>query len=112
MPHPPLFFNNIQGSQYSFQKHLGVILHEQLTLCEHLKMVASKTNKTIGLLRKLQNLSASSSLFTIYKSLVRLHVDDGEIIYDKTYNASFHQKLEIFQYNACLAMTGAIRGAS
>ena len=74
-------------------------------------MVASKTNKTIGLLRKLQNLSASSSLFTIYKSFI-IHVDDGEIIYDKAYNASFHQKLEIFQYNACLAMTGAIRGAS
>ena len=53
-------------------------------------MVASKTNKTIGLLQKLQNLSASSSLFTIYKSFVRLHVDDGEIIYDKAYNASFH----------------------
>ena len=28
---------------------------------------------------------------------------------DQAYNASFYQKLELFQYNACLAITGAIR---
>ena len=33
-------------------------------------------------------------------------------MYDQAYNASFHQKLELLQYNACLAITGAIRGTS
>ena len=32
--------------------------------------------------------------------------------YDQAYNASFYQKLELLQYSACLAMTGAIRGTS
>ena len=36
----------------------------------------------------------------------------GDIIYDQAYNLSFHQKLESIQYNAALAVTGAIRGSS
>ena len=51
--HPPLFFNNIQVSQSSSEKHLGIIFEEQLTFFEHLKIMTSKINKTIGLLRKL-----------------------------------------------------------
>ena len=32
--------------------------------------------------------------------------------YDKAFNESFHAKLESLQYNATLAITGAIRGSS
>ena len=31
---------------------------------------------------------------------------------DEAYNNTFHQKLESIQYNACLALLGAIRGSS
>ena len=34
------------------------------------------------------------------------------MIYDQTYNAPFHRKLESIQYSACLAITGTIRGTS
>ena len=53
--HPPLFFDNIQVSQSSCQKYLGIILNKQLTFCKHLEMLTSKINEIIGLLRKLQN---------------------------------------------------------
>ena len=43
---------------------------------------------------------------------MRPHLDYGDIIYDQTYNLSFHQKLESIQYNATLALTGAIIGSS
>ena len=43
---------------------------------------------------------------------MRSHLDYGDIIYDQTYNLSFHQKLESIQYNAALALTVAIRGSS
>ena len=33
-------------------------------------------------------------------------------IYDRTFNESFHAKLESLQYNVTLAITGAIRGSS
>ena len=39
-------------------------------------------------------------------------LDYANIIYDQTYNFAFHDKLESIQYNACLAITGAIRGTS
>ena len=51
-------------------------------------------------------------MITIYKAFVRPHLDYGDILYDQAYNASFHQKLEKVQYDACIAITGAIRGTS
>ena len=53
--HPPLTFSKSTVSQSTSQKHLGVILDASLSYEEHLITVESKTNKTIGLLRKLQN---------------------------------------------------------
>ena len=35
-----------------------------------------------------------------------------DFIYDQAYNSAFHDKLESIQYNACLVITGAIRGTS
>ena len=52
------------------------------------------------------------SLLTIYKSFVRPLLDYADIIYDKPYNELFKEKLEPVQYNACLAITGTIRGTS
>ena len=48
----------------------------------------------------------------MHKALVRPHLDYGDMIYDKAYNKRFHQKLESIQYNACLALSEAIRGSS
>ena len=49
---------------------------------------------------------------TIYKAFVRPNLDYGDVIYDETYNKTFHQKLESIRYNACLTLSGAIRGSS
>ena len=75
-------------------------------------MILNKVNKTIGLLRILQNVLPRSALLAIYKSFIRPHLDYDGTRYDQAYNASFHQKLELLQYKACLAITGAIRGTS
>ena len=53
-----------------------------------------------------------ATLITIYKAFVRPHLDYGDILYDQAFNISFHDRLESVQYNACLAITGAIRGTS
>ena len=110
--HPTLVFNNTNVSQSSSQIHLGAILDSKLTFDEHLKMVSLKISKTVGLLRKLHDLFPRSALITIYKAFVRPYLDYGDILYDQAYNMSFHHKLESIQYNACLAITGAIRGTS
>ena len=94
------------------QKHLGMLLDFRLDFQEHWKSLLKKVNKTVALLRKFQNILPRSALLTIYKCFVRTHLDYGDIIYDQAFNNSFHQKIESLQYNAALAITGAIRGTS
>ena len=91
---------------------MGVYLDGKLDFREHLQNMFKKINKTISLLRKLQNNLPRAPLITIYKSFVRPHLDYGDILYDQTFNNSFHERLESIQYNAALAITGAVRGSS
>ena len=80
---------------------------------EHLQNMFKKINKTItSLLGKLQNNLPRAPLITIYKSFVRPHLDYGDILYDQTFNNPFHKRLESIQYNAALAITGAVRAIS
>ena len=81
LPHPSLVFNNNNVLQTSSQKHLGVTLDVKSTFHEHLSNVLNKVNKTVGLLRKLQNLLPSSTLITICKVFVKPHLDYRDIIY-------------------------------
>ena len=59
-----------------------------------------------------QQNSSRNSFITIYKSFVRLYLDYCDMIYDQPNNEIFAQKFERFQYNAALAITGAIKGTS
>ncbi|MEM6812740.1 MAG: reverse transcriptase domain-containing protein, partial [Pseudomonadota bacterium] len=112
-PNPPtLFFNNSAITIADSQKHLVLILDKKLAFGHHLKEKLSKANKGIGLINRLRKFLPRDSLFTIYKAFVRPHLDYGDIIYDHPGNASFSQKLESIQYNACLAITGCFRGTS
>ena len=103
-------FNNKSVKQVLSQKHLGMILDIKLNFQEHLENILNTVNKTIGLLRKLQNNLPRGPLLTLCKSFIRHHLDYGDVIYDQHYNNSSHQKLESIQYNA--ATTGSIRGSS
>ena len=69
------------------QKHLEMQLDKKLHFEEHLNKVESKVNKTIGIIRKLQNVLRRSALLTIYKSFIRPHLDYGDIICDKAFNS-------------------------
>ena len=110
--HPPLYFNQNLVKSSSTHEHLGMILDTRLDFNLHLKNVQNKVSKTIGLLRKLQNTLPRTSLITIFKSFLRPHLDYGDIICDRAYNTSFHLNIESIQYNAALAITGAVGGTS
>ena len=64
------------------------------------------------LLCRFQPILPRSSLLTIYKTFIRSQLYFADVIYDQPCNSSFHEKLESIQCNACLAITGAIRGTS
>ena len=75
-----------------------MFLDFKLNFQEHFEKMFNKVNKTIGILRKLQNTLPRSSLLTIYKSFIWPHLDYSDIIYDQAYNVYFQQKVESIQY--------------
>ena len=109
---PNITFNNAPVNISDSHKHLGMILDSKLTFDLHLQEKSNKANKGIGIINKVRNFVSRESLLTIYKAFVRPHLDYGDIIYDRPGNATFSEKLESIQYNACLAITGCIRGTS
>ena len=110
--HPNLTFNNINVKRVDSHKHLGLVLDDKLSFKDHLKTTIEKASKGINVLRKLRSHIPRSSLITIYKSFIRPLFDYADIIYDQPNNSSFIDQVESIQYNAALAITGAIRGSS
>ena len=52
------------------------------------------------------------SLVTISKAFLQTPVDYEDVIYDRSQNENFCEKLESIQYKAMLAITRAIQGTS
>ena len=63
-------------------------------------------------MRNLNLLLPRSSLLTIYKCFIRPHLDYGDVICDQPTLSSLANKVESVQYNAAVAITGAMRGTS
>ena len=87
-------------------------LDEKLNFSQHINIKISKANKGIGIIERLSHILPRTSLLTIYKSFIRPHLDYWEVTYDQPNDESFCTKIERIQYNAALAITGAIRATS
>ena len=110
--HPVVYFDKRAVKSTQIYKHLGMMLDSNLSYMHRIKSILNKANKTIGLSCKFQLIHPRHFLITIYKTFIRPHLDYGDVIYDHTFNESFHQRLESIQYNAAIAITGTIRGTS
>ena len=111
--HPSITFNTVPVVRTTCpQKHLDLYLEEKLSFYDHIDAKISKANKGIGIIKRLLNTLPRNSLLTIYISFIRPHLDYCEIIYDQPNDGSFYTKIERIQYNAALAITGAIKGTS
>ena len=106
---PPVNFNNNDFNKYSHHKNLDIVLDSKLGLKFHVDRKI-KVYKLISFIRSLSVNVPGNALLTIFKLLIRLHVDYGEILYDKPETENFQNKLEKAQYRACLATTGAMQG--
>ena len=106
----PLSLNQSQVRIYESHTHLGLILDTKLKFNEHLEDKINYCNRIIGFLKVIFNTTKNVS--SDYKAFGRPHLDYADIFYDKPHNESFKDWLEKVRYNAALAITGAIRGAS
>ena len=109
---PIVSFNNPTINRKSTQKDLGPLLDEKLKFSENSNEKLKKTTERINLLRKLNLSLIHSALLVIYKSFIRPHLNYGDIVYDQPNKLSFTEKIESLQYNAALAITGAIKSSS
>ena len=101
----PVYFNNLAVASCETQKHLDLLLDKRLAFDRHVEEMILRANKGVGLITRLRRYLPRNSLLTIYKALIRPHLDYGDVVYDYPGNASFMQKLESAQYNASLAIT-------
>ena len=109
--HPPIKLNNNSIPKCPSQKHLGIVLDSKLNFSSHVDDKIKKCDKLIGLIRRLSVNLPRKALLTIYKSIIRPHLDYGDILYDKPNNEIFLDKIDQkVQYRTCLAITGAIQG--
>ena len=81
-----------------------------MNFSNHIKVKISKANKALVILRELYNILPGNSLIIIYKSFIRPHLGYGTIIFDQP--EKFCKKIKSVQYNAALAITGAIQVTS
>ena len=96
--HPSLIFNGKDVSRSESLKHLGLAFDLKLNFGMHLKGQFS--------------IIPRKPLLSIYKTFLRPHLDYCDVIYDKPHNEKFTDTVESIQYNAALAITGAIKGTS
>ena len=94
--HPSVRFNDIPVNSTSVHKHLGMLLYDKLSYEHHLKLVLNKIKKTIGLLRKFQQILPRQSLITIYKLFIRPHLDYANIVYIEPLINHFTKTLNLF----------------
>ena len=71
-----------------------------------------KSSKGVNVIRKLRGQVPRRSLVPLYKSFTRSILEYADVIYDQPSNNYFLDKIESIQYNAALAIIGAIRGTS
>ena len=110
--HSDLYFNNLVVEKVKTPKHLGLKLDQKLNFKKHLKDKFAVVNKGIEMLKELSNYLLRHSIVTLYEAFILPHLAYTDIIYDKPNNLNIFNKIESLQYNAALAITGAIRGSS
>ena len=109
---PPVCFNNLAVASCETHKRLGLLLNKRLAFDCHAEEMILRVNKGMRLITRLRRYLPRNSLFTIYKTFIRPHLDYGDVVYDYTGDASFMQKLKSIQYNSSLAITGCFRSMS
>ena len=88
-----IVFNSVPTVCVDWQKHLGMYLDMVLNFKRCIKEKMSKAIKEIVAIYKLGKTLPRHSLITISKSMLRFHLDYGDIIYNQPNRGSFGKKI-------------------
>ena len=112
--HSTALFNNILVQRSSSKTFSCLYLDEKRNFNTQITEKIGKGSKAfqVEVIKKLFKSLHRNALLTICTSFTRSHLDYGDIVYDRPDNESFISELEQVQYNAALAITGAIKCTS
>lgn len=99
-----LTLNEANVESCSSQKHFSLILDEKLNFNEHIQFKVIKYNKVLGIIKRLSKILPCDGLLIIYKSFLDLIWITPTSYTINLINKSFSNKIENFQYKACLAV--------
>ena len=92
-------------------KFLGVIFDRKLSFIPHIRYIKAKCLKALNLLKVLSNMSWGadrSTLFHLYRSLIRSKLDYGSIVYGSA-RKSYLQMLDTVHHQGLRLALGAFR---
>ena len=103
-----IMFDGVNIMQVSEQKHLGVILSEDMKWSKHIGYICSRAHKKIGLLYRSSIYLNSQQMANYYKSAIRPLIEYAAVIFDNCSNND-NLRLENVQRRAALVCTGAMK---
>ena len=96
---PKLFINNQVIKRQSSIKFLGIILDENLSWKEHLKLTESKVAQNIGLIYKAKPYLNKDSLLALYFSYIHSYINCANLVWGST-NRTYLRKINSQQNHA------------
>ena len=93
-------------------KYLGIIIHENLTWSDHIKILSSKINKRIGILKRVRHLLPQKELVRLYNAIILPLFDYGDIVWGDKSNKCLMDDLQILQNKAAKVILGLPRANS
>ena len=73
------------------EKDLGVIVDDQLKFHEHTAVAAKKANQILGLIKKSYSSRDPYTITTLYKTMVRPHLEYGNAMWSPVYIGDVHK---------------------
>ena len=107
--YPEIMFNNVAIKQVSEQKHLGVILSDNMKWTKHVDYInCQKAYKKIGILYRCSVYLCLKQMSMYYKSSIRPVIEFASVVFDSCSNRE-KLRLENVQRRAALMCTGALK---
>ena len=84
---PDLFMDNIKIERKTVTKFLGVLVDENLSWENHIKLINTKISKIIGILYKSRNILHKNLLKQLYFSFIHCYLNYANIVWASTFKS-------------------------
>jgi len=91
-----LKIDGVSLERKEYVKYLGILLDCHLTWKSHIDLISDKISKTMGLISKLRHFVPTSTLLTIYRSLIHPYLTYGLCAWGQAYKTHL-QKILLLQ---------------